>query len=114
MDENAGVPTDGNQDGRYPYNSGSKGFPVEDIGVATVDYQVNWPVPTDPNNPYAVEFLCLAKLHEHGEVKAVVRRPVTVQDGQPVDIKIELSNQDTLEAPEHAWITIRITNNRMA
>jgi hypothetical protein len=113
-DENSGKVTNDNKTGRYPYNSGSKGFPVEDIGVATIDYQANWPDKPDPNDPFAVVFTLSAMLHEHGAIMNEADAQVTIGSGHAEDVKIELTHQTAFEAPEHVWITMRIVNERIA
>jgi len=113
MDPESGAPTPDNPDGRYPYNSGGKSFPVEDIGAVGVDYSVNWVDRPDSANPFAVVFHFGAVLHEHGDVKTSGEGQTTISAGESANLHIDLFNQDAAEAPERAWITWRVTNEVM-
>jgi hypothetical protein len=99
--------------GPHTYNNGRKTFPVEDIGIVTVDYVIDWPDPHDPTDPFAVVLSVEGTLDEHGQRKSSGAGTVVIGAGDTREVKVEVFNQDALKAPERAWITLRATNDRM-
>jgi hypothetical protein len=112
VDDADGEPTTESPEGRFPYNSGRFSAPIEDIGVALVDFWVQRA--PQPNDPFAVRFKFIPALREHNADKIDPQpNERIVGANQSVEVHISMMNQEALEAPERAWFTLRITNDRL-